>query len=52
MASSHTKPRKIIGFSLTPELASDVKQEAARRGLSLKKLFEEMWEAYKARQKT
>lgn len=50
MADKHMKPRKIIGFSLTPELASEVKQEAARRRLSLKKLFEELWEAYKARQ--
>ena len=42
-------PRKIIGISLTPELAGAVKQEAARRGLTLKSLFEEMWEEYLAR---
>jgi predicted DNA binding CopG/RHH family protein len=52
MAGSNTKPRKIVGFSLTPDLASEVKQEAARRGLSLKKLFEEMWETYKTGQKS
>ena len=42
-----TKPaRQIVGFSLSPELAAAVKMEAARRGMSLKKLFEEMWAAY------
>jgi hypothetical protein len=39
-------PRQIVGFSLTPELARAVKTEAARRGLSLRKLFEEMWAQY------
>lgn len=38
--------RQILGFSLAPELARAVKTEAARRGLSLRKLFEEMWSQY------
>lgn len=38
--------RQIVGVSLTPETARLFKAEAARRGLSLKKLFEEMWELY------
>jgi hypothetical protein len=38
--------RQIVGFSLSPEQASAVKVEAARRGISLKKLFEEMWSLY------
>lgn len=38
--------RQIVGFSLAPERAAAVKVEAARRGISLKKLFEEMWAAY------
>lgn len=38
--------RQIVGFSLSPERASQVKQEAARRGLSLKELFEELWGLY------
>ena len=38
--------RQIVGFSLSPELARDVKTEAARRGVSLRKLFEEMWNDY------
>lgn len=38
--------RQIIGFSLAPALAVKVKEEAARRGISLRKLFEEMWEIY------
>lgn len=41
--------RQIVGFSLSPNLATEVKMEAARRGLSLRKLFEEMWPLYKAR---
>lgn len=38
--------RQIVGISLSPDLASKVKVEAARRQLSLKKLFEEMWTLY------
>lgn len=44
--STHVKPRQIVGFSLTPELARSVKAEAGRRGLSLKALFEELWRGY------
>jgi hypothetical protein len=40
--------RQIVGFSLPPERAREVKQEAARRGLMLRQLFEELWELYKA----
>ena len=40
------KARKIIGISLSPELASKVKAEAGRRQISLKRLFEELWELY------
>lgn len=43
---SAKRPRQIVGFSLSPELAAAVKIEAARRGISLKKLFDEMWAAY------
>lgn len=42
----HIKPRQIVGFSLSPERAAAVKVEAARRGVSLKELFEEMWALY------
>lgn len=54
MASMSTQPkprqdnRQIVGFSLSPDMARDVKAEAGRRGLSLRKLFEEMWTGYKA----
>lgn len=41
------KERRILGFSLAPDLAADVKAEAGRRGISLRKLFEELWELYK-----
>lgn len=50
--STQSKPRqdnrKIVGFSLSPDMARDVKAEAGRRGVSLRKLFEEMWSGYKA----
>lgn len=39
--------RQIVGFSLPPALATEVKIEAARRNLSLKDLFGEMWALYK-----
>lgn len=38
--------RRIVGFSLSPDMAADVKAEAARRGISLRKLFEQMWSEY------
>jgi hypothetical protein len=38
--------RRIIGISLAPQMAGEVKAEAARRGISLKSLFEEMWTQY------
>ena len=43
------KTRQIVGFSLTPALASEVKIEAAKRNLSLRKLFGEMWTLYKTK---
>lgn len=43
--------RQIVGFSLSPETAAAVKDEAARRKVSLRKLFEEMWEGYSAKRK-
>lgn len=52
MPDSHSTPRKIVGFSMSPELAAEVKQEAAKRGVSLRKLFEEMWELYNQTKKT
>ncbi|MGA7894157.1 MAG: hypothetical protein WCA49_13135 [Candidatus Sulfotelmatobacter sp.] len=41
------KTRQIVGFSLPPSLASEVKVEAAKRNLSLRKLFGKMWTLYK-----
>lgn len=37
---------RTIGFRLPAELAQSVKDEAARRGIMLNRLFEEMWELY------
>lgn len=42
--------RQIVGFSLPPATAAAVKAEAERRKISLRKLFEEMWEAYTVKQ--
>lgn len=52
MPGNPQKERKIIGISLSPTLAAQVKAEAAKRGLSLRKLFEEMWELYKQSRKS
>ena len=43
---SSSTPRKVIGISLSPALASKVKAEAGRRRIRLKRLFEEMRELY------
>lgn len=51
MADSHIRPRKIVGISMSPALAVEVKEEAAKRSISLRKLFEEMWEIYKKSKK-
>ena len=45
--NTHIKPRQIVGFSLDPDMAREVKAAAAEKGLSLKKLFEEIWRTYK-----
>lgn len=52
MADSKNANRKIVGFSLNPERAIDVKTEAAQRGISLRRLFEEMWDLYQAAKKS
>jgi hypothetical protein len=38
--------RRIVGFSLSLELASKIKAEAGRRQIRLKSLLEEMWLLY------
>jgi hypothetical protein len=40
------KPRRIVGFSLSPELARKIKAEAGRRQIRLIGLLEEMWVLY------
>ncbi len=45
--SKNCTARQIVGLSLPPALAREVKQEAARRGLNLKDLFLEIWQLYK-----
>ncbi len=43
---------QIIGFRLPKDLAREVKVEATQRGISLKKLFAELWDQYKNLQKS
>jgi hypothetical protein len=43
---SRNYDRQIIGFSLSRDLAAEVKVEAARRKIRLKALFIEMWALY------
>jgi hypothetical protein len=45
--TSKAQPRKIVGLSLPPEVTAELKMEAARRGISLRALFLEMWTLYK-----
>jgi hypothetical protein len=39
--------REIVGLSLSPALAKDFKQQAARRGVTLVTIFAELWDVYK-----
>ena len=50
-AQSPKSERQIVGFSLSPEMARAVKAEAAQRGISLRKLFEELWSQYEKTKK-
>ena len=45
--SPNSRPRQIVGISLDPEMAREVKAYAGQNGLSLKALFEDMWQIYK-----
>lgn len=48
LSKTQTAARQIVGFSLPPELAVEVKIEAARRNLTLRQLFIELWTLYKS----
>jgi hypothetical protein len=50
--SKRAQERQIVGFSLPPALASEVKAEAGRRSISLRKLFEELWALYQKQPKS
>jgi hypothetical protein len=41
-----SKGRQIVGFSLPPDLAAEVKAEAGRRKVALRTLFIELWSLY------
>lgn len=42
-------PRKILGISLPPDVADEVKAEAAKRDMTVRDLFLEMWSKHRAR---
>ena len=46
-STSHKDTRTILGISLDPAVAAEVKAEADKRGILLKTLFAEMWQVYK-----
>lgn len=52
MSDHHQTPRKIIGFSMSPSMAFDVKDEAQKREISLRNLFEQMWSLYNNKKNT
>lgn len=51
MAVSRKAGSQIVGFRLDRELARRVKAEAARRGIRLNTLFEELWADYEKQSK-
>ncbi len=48
-ATKSLQPRKIIGLSLPPHVAAAVKLEAARRNITLRDLFMELWALHRNR---
>jgi hypothetical protein len=46
-ANDTHRNRQIVGVSLDPAMARAFKAEAVERGLSVRKLFEEMWALHK-----
>lgn len=42
----------ILGVRMSPEREAEIKAEAARRGLTIAKLFDEIWDTYLKKHKT
>ena len=42
-----TGPRQMIGFSLPRDLAAEIKEEAARRKVTVTRIFIELWPLFK-----
>lgn len=42
-------PRKILGVSLPPDVAEEVKAEAAKRDITVRELFLELWAKHRGR---
>jgi len=51
MAAARTEERtELLGIRVTAALKTEVKVEAARRGLTIAQLFEEIWRGYLERE--
>jgi hypothetical protein len=48
-SSARDARKQVLGIRVTPDLRKKVKMEAARRGVTLAGLFDEMWRAYSHR---
>lgn len=46
-AAGAAAPSQVVGFRLSQITAREVKLEAAKRGIKLNQLFEELWAQYK-----
>ena len=50
-AAARTEERtELLGIRVTTVLKTEVKVEAARRGLTIAQLFEEIWRGYRERE--
>lgn len=49
MKKNSNQESKIIGLRLSPSLVEEVKVEAKRRGMTMNRLFEELWSNYQKR---
>jgi hypothetical protein len=52
-AAAQTEERsELLGIRVTAALKTKVKVEAARRGLTIAQLFEEIWQIYREQERT
>jgi len=49
VAAERDERNEVLGIRVTQALRTDVKVEAARRGITIAALFQEMWRTYEER---